>query len=518
MSDAGVLTPYSTVAPLFTDEAIDVPEMDRERIAAYAAYEKIYWSVPRAFKLTMRGTNDQPIYVPNARTVVNETAHYLLKGMKIVPEGGDLESPLGVAMKAFFKRERFYAMFHTAKWSGVTRGDWVLHFTADPEKPEGRRLSVNAVDPAQYYPIYDDDDIDKIIGVDLVEMFVDPRDQKTYVKQLRYTYTDTEGRPGAIRQVIREERVLELDGWWKGKAAKVKQRLLKPELLPPDITTIPVYHFKNIDWQGDPFGRSEIAGFEMLMSSINQTVSDEELALALDGLGCYATDAPQPTNSEGEEEDWMVGPGTVLQIPTGNTFSRVKGVGSVTPMLEHVKMLTDSLYEGSATFRTAQVDVQLAESGVALAMRFLPTLAKLEQRDWSGTATLEQMFFDWKFWHKAYEGEDFSEKEVEVILGDKLPINRVERLNELNNMYDRQVIDTEYYRQEMEKLGYKFPKDMADRVRKEQEELAKARMFESPVNGEDPTKTGNGANNGRRPNESSGTEAKQPSQQQAKST
>jgi hypothetical protein len=515
VTQPGVFTPYSTVAGFAVDEPLHIPDEERERILSYETYEKIYWSAPQTFKISMRGTNDQPIYIPNARTIVNETAHYLLKGLEITPESGDAESPMGLALKNFLKRERFYSKFHTAKWSGVTRGDWILHITADPNKPEGSRISIYSVDPAYYFPEYDDDDIDRVVAVNLVEFFVSPEDNKTYVKQLRYFYPDDDDDIGMPRTVWRQERILETEGWWKGDAAKVKQVIMPPEPLPIDITTIPVYHFKNIDWQGQPFGSSELRGFESLQASINQTISDEELALALEGLGLYATDAPPPTDSEGRETDWILGPGEVVEIPTGSKFQRVPGITSVTPNLEHLKFLTDSLFEGSSTFRTSQVDVQLAESGVALAMKFLPTLAKLEQRDWAGTAVLENLWYDWKFWWKAYEGEDFTEQEILVKLGDKLPTNRKDVLNELNNMLDRQVIDRQYYRDEMTKLGYKFPEDIADRIIKEQEALTKARMFESPVNGDGPTENGNRSNNRRQPNESGGTEADQSPERQS---
>lgn len=501
-TDAGVLTPYSTVVPFFVEEQIWVPEWDRERIAAYETYERIYWSVPRAFRLSMRGTNDKPVYVPNPQTIVNETAHYLLKGLQIAPVDEKWDSDFGKLLKAFLKRERFFSRFATAKQSGVVRGDWVLHLTADPEKPEGTRLSLTTVDPASYFPIYADDDVDDLLGVDLVDQFISSEDNKTYVRRLRYTYEII----GGIRRVVREEAIMELEGWWKGKAAKVKQVILPAELLPEDITSIPVYHFKNRDWQGDPFGGSELKGFEALMSSVNQTMSDEELSLALMGLGVYATDAPTPTDDDGNEEDWQIAPAGVIEHPTGSVFKKVDGVTSVSPFLDHANFLTDSLFEASATFRTDKVDVQLAESGVALAIKFSPTAAKLEQRDLDGIDKLENLWHDWKFWWKAYEGSDITAQEMAITIGDKLPLNRKDRLNELNNMLDRMVIDREYYRAEMAKLGYVFPKDIAIRVKTEQEELTQARMFESPENGDDPTK-GNASNNKDRPNESSGTEA-----------
>jgi len=517
MSD--VMTPYSTVVPFFVDEELWVPEFDRERIASYDTYDRIYWSNPNTFELSMRGTNDKPVYIPNARTVVNETAHYLLKDLGIAPEGDDPESAYGKWLTQWLKREEFYAKFHTAKLSGVVRGDWILHVTGDPLKPDGKRVSFNSVDPSQYFPITDPLDPDKIIGADLVDVFTDVEDNKTYIKRLRYMYVGEEEGMGT-RSVSRKEEVLEVEGWWKGKGAKVKKTVLAEELLPEPIQTLPVYHFKNIDWQGQPFGSSELRGFEFLQSSINQTVSDEELALALDGLGVYATDAPQPSDNQGNPLPWEISPGIVIEVPTNNTLTRVQGVGTVTPMQDHLKFITDALYEGSSTFRTSQVDVQLAESGIALAMRFMPTLAKIQQRDWTGTALLEHFFFDLNFWFAAYETVNFVEKEVKITLGDKLPVNRVERLNELNNMLDRMVISRKYYRTEMEKLGYKFPDDMEKEVLAEQKALTEVRMFESPVNGAGPTNANgksvpqNQSNNRNRPNESRGTEATQTPRQQ----
>lgn len=512
MSDPGVMTPYSTVAPLFVDEPLHIPEEDRERLAAYDTYEKIYWSFPRAFKLTMRGTNELPIYVPNPRIIVNETAHYLMKGLTIAPEdsSGSNDASLDAELTRFLKRERFYSKFHEAKFSGVTRGDWVLHLTADPDKAAGRRLSVNSVDPASYFPIYDPDDLDRIIGVNLIE-FVEGEDKRTRVKKLSYWY-EKEGLPGNYtRRVWRQELVVELEGWWKGDAAvKIFKKVLPPEPLPPDITAIPVYHFKNISWQGDPFGASELRGFETLMSSINQTVSDQELALALQGLGVYATDAPHPIDEHGNPTDWVISPASVVELGGNYKFDHVKGISTVNPTLDHVKYLTEALFEGSATFRTSAVDVQLAESGVALAIKFLPTLAKLEQRDWNGTDVLQNLFFDWKFWHKAYEGGDFTDEEISVKLGPKLPENRKEVLNELNNMIDRMIIDRKFYRDQLTKLGgYDFPEDMEERVRREQEELLKLKAPVTDVTVED-----SASNNLRRPNESAGTEAEQDAEQQ----
>lgn len=508
MANSTVITPYSTVSPLFLEEPLWLPEHERERIQAYETYDNMYWSVPTAFRLSMRG-EEAPVYIPNPRIVVNETAHYLLKGLQIQPVN-DKDQDLSLALTKFLKRERFMSKFHIAKTSGVTRGDWILHMTADPTQPETRRLSINSVDPSAYFPIWDDDDLDKRIGVDLVEQFFYPDDpSKPFIRKLRYMKVQE----GGTTRITREEVILEIDGWWKGKAATIKQKILPLEVLHPDIQDIPVYHFKNAEWQGDPFGSSELKGVEMLMASVNQTLTDEETALALQGLGVYATDAPPPTNDAGQELPWVIAPAKVLEVPNGSYFKRQEGITSVTPTLDHANFLTDALFEGTGTFRTGAIDVQVAESGIALAIKFMPTQAKIEQRDWSGTDILENLFYQWKIWHKIFEGQDFTadEENISITLGEKLPVNRTTTLNELNNMFDRNLIDSEYYLSRMKELGYDIPDGMHERVLKEMKEFAEARQFMSPENGSGFDASGkpiegNQSNNARRPNESSGTE------------
>lgn len=465
-----MLTAYTSVVPFIRGYPTWVPELDRERIAAYQTYEEMYRNVDQAFALIQRGAETSPIYIPNPRTVVNTTAHYMLKGLKVGFGQGTPDEATG-ALRAFLDRERFLAKFHTAKWSGVVRGDFILHLTADPNKPESRRLSINSVDPAAYFPVEDDDDLDRINKVHLVEQFINA-DGDTQVKKLTYWY---EGE-GDARKVAREEAIFELDEWAEPSAEPV-EITLAPEYLPDEITTIPVYHFKNQAWQGEPFGMSELSGFERIFGAVNQAISDEELALALEGLGVYATDADTPTDSNGNETDWVIAPGRVLELEEGKNFDRVEGVGSVTPMLDHIKYLEDKLFEASGTTDVARgtVDVNTAESGIALAIKFMPTLAKIELRDLEGTSILRQFFFDWKAWHKAYEGPDYREQELLVSLGDKLPTNRKAIVEELNQMLDRNVISRAYYRTRMTELfGYEFPESLDQDIVSEQAKLSEA--------------------------------------------
>lgn len=517
------VTPYSTVTPYATGFPSWVGEEDAERLAAYTAYQNMYWSEEAAFKLIRRNEDGTPLYIPKPKMIVDTTAHYLLKGLTIGVEDPEKQKDFAEFLDAFLKRERFLSRFQVAKLAGVTRGDWLMHITADPTLPEGSRISMTSIDPAAYFPDYDPDDDEKILGVKLVEQFAHPDDpSKTVVHVLHYWY-------GEDGLVWREENLWETEGWNNPKRAKKVKQIIAASPLPNDIRVIPVYHFKNAEWDGFHYGNSELKGYERVFQGINQAISDEELSLALVGLGVYATDAGRPTDSQGNELDWEVAPGAVWEMPGATMVKRLEGITSVTPVLDHVRYLEDSLLDASGTSEVAlgRIDTQVAESGIALALKFMPTLAKIEYRDNGGLDILTQMWYDMKFWFLAYEGKNFLDQEIIPRIGEKLPVNRSKVIEELNNMLDRKVISRKFYRQEVErKLGYIFPKTMEQDILKEETELMLARIPPQLVpDDDDPNRVSgpggrlegegdtlsnrdqNRSNNATRTNESNGTEA-----------
>lgn len=510
-----------------------MPEEDRDRIMSYIKYDEMYWNDPRQFALRVL-EGEEPVYIPNARTVVNTTAHYLLKGLEISCE----DKRTKAALDDFLKRELFYSRFTDAKVSGVARGEFIFHMTADPTKPAGRRISLTPVEPHTVFPIWDEDIPGKMTGVHLATPYVldkdkDP-DQKTRLHRLTYRIIEKNG----TKRIEREEGIYVIEdssllGFTDSTRVKKIRTIRKPGLLDASITALPIYWFKNQAWGNDEYGSSELRGLERLTEVISQSATDVSGALSLEGLGVYATDGGRPVaeGSGGElvETEWEVAPGKVMEVPQGAYFRRVDGVGSITPAMEQVKYLEDSIHNalGLSDVALGRVDAQVAQSGIALAIKFMPTLARLESRDQAGLEKLTHLFYDWKTWHAVFERETLTGDIVPVI-GDKLPMDRVAKLNELNNMLDRKAISKEFYRKELEKLGYDFPDDIEDQIAKEAEaqfELqmqnmimaAEASAKANPDNGSSgddkssgstlPAK-GNKSNNRNRPNESGGTEAK----------
>lgn len=537
-----------------------LPPKDRERAQAYVKYEQMYWNDMDQFGLRYL-VGEAPVYIPNARTVVDTTAHYYLKGLQVSPKNPKGDQKMIKALAAFLQREMFVSRLHTAKHTGVARGDYALHMTADPSKPEGQRISLNPLHPSKVILDTDPDDCSRVTRVHLVELIPHPDRQghkgETAVKELCYWYSSEADEPtyGEMdevvrgyedgeegkRQVLREERIWSRDtDWWDPDNRQLIATTLPEEVLPDPITTIPVYWFTNIGWDEGPYGFSELRGFEGITQSISQVTTDQSTALSLEGLGVYATDGGTPVNKEGVEVDWEISPGKVMEVPSGSFFRRVEGVGSVKPNMDHVDYLESKIREagGLSDVALGRVDVQTAQSGIAMAIKFMPTLAKLDERDKTGIDRLTQLFYDWKAWWEAYEGDVFTD-DIAVTIGDKLPTDRTGRINELNNMMDRQIISRAYYRAEMQKLGYEFPDDIEDQIDEELKKDAESKADLAPpglvdnavaaATGAKPAppnpnqpgqpkleKTPNQSNNKSRPNESSGTEANQPVSKQAR--
>lgn len=525
-------TPWSTVKDQISSVPTWAGKYDGERIAAYKAYQDMYFSEQDAFELIKRNEDGSSLYIPKPKMIVDTTAHYLMKGMRVGVADPKKNVELQTVIDTFCKRERFYSRFEVAKLAGVIRGDYVFHLTADPTKEEGSRLSLNSVDPAAYFPEFDTDDLEKRTGAKLVQMEAHPDDDtKTVVRVLRYwhEYDDLGVKTSPL--VWRTEVVMEMEGWNNPEKAKVVKTVIAPSTLPTDITVIPLYHFKNAEFDGFEFGNSELKGYERIFQGINQAMSDVEISLALVGLGVYATDAGRPKDSQGREVDWIVSPGTVWEMPGATMVKRLEGISSVTPVKDFVDLLSDSLLGASGTSSVAlgDVEVDVAESGIALALKFQPTLAKIEYRDKAGVEVLTQMWYDWKFWWKAYESQDFTAIDIIITLGDKLPINRSKSIEELNNLLDRGIISKQYYRDQLTLLfGMIFPETIAQDIIDEKVTEAKAMLEvaqEQMGTGEDDPniegpggrKVGSGdtlpakenqSNNKAKVNESKGTEIK----------
>lgn len=464
------LTQWSTITPYVGAYPDWAGAENRMRLASYQVYESMYWNIPESFKLIQRGQDSKPIYIPAARQIIETMQRYLAPGFHIIADplygtAAQQQAAMQV-LTPFLRRERFYSKFTANKRYGLIRGDWLFRVYGDAELPEGSRLSVEALDPGSYFPIYADDEV-TIIGCHLVD-FVEGEDGR--LKVFRQTYRKESGAAGPSR-ITYESAIFETDAWG-GPDGMAENRLatVDSEVLDERITAIPVYHIPNAEEPGTPWGSSEIRGMERMLAAINQSISDEELELVLNGLGVYTTDAGAPINeATGEPEPWNLGPARVVELPDGKTFTRVTGTTTVAPHQEHLAYLHDQLdlSTGQGSAAKGKVDVEVAESGISLALQMAPVFARAEEKELIITDKMTQMLYDLRAWFEVYEGQSVGDAIWVPAYGPRLPMNRSERFDEIMTMYKSKLVSAVWARAELSKIGYEFPEDIQDNILEE---------------------------------------------------
>jgi hypothetical protein len=394
-------------------------DYDAQRLGAYKTYDDMYHSNPGTYELMIRGTDDLPIYIPTAKNVVNTLARYVGRGFDFAVDQ-EVGTPNNQKLAQetfgkFFRRERFLSKFATGKKEWLKFGDWFWYLQADMAKPEGTRLSLKAVDPGLMFEITPPDDPDRVVGWDMVEQIKVGDDQMIQRQRwLKNTSPDHPNFGNPEAPVWYQKVQMELEGWETDKPKGLK--VLSEMLLPAMITQLPIYHIKNNEETGNPYGSSELRSIERVIAAINQAVTDQDLALAIAGLGIYKSSQGGPVDGNGQETDWILGPGEVVEDPE---FDRVGGVGSVSPSLDHIKYLEASIdkVSGITDVTRGEVSADVAASGVALAIRMAPTIDAANEKDLAVKDVMDQLFFDLKTWFKVFEGVDFLDCEITCVSG-----------------------------------------------------------------------------------------------------
>jgi hypothetical protein len=458
--------PYATAKPLLgpLPQWLADPQ-EQQRVASYDLYEAIYWTVPDTFKLMSRGTEDKPIYVPAARSITETLHRFMAPKVKFVVDpqfGTPNDQALATqVMTDLARRERIYSRFNANKRYGIMRGDWMFHLFADPEREPGSKLNVQTVDPGVVFPIYNPDNIDEVIGWHLIEPTKDSGG-KDAIRRTTYRKQTGTGGPSPIDVT---DEIYKIDAWG-GPGMDPEDAPLEvvnpPQTLPAPIDQLPIYHVQNFIEPGFFWGASEFRGLERIFAAVNQSISDEELALALEGLGCYATDAGTPVDDDGNEMAWNLGPGRVVETPPDKKFTRVTGVSQVTPYQDHLTYLHHVLDQaiGLSDVAKGSVDVKIAESGVALYLELAPLLARVEEKEQIVTDVVTNMLFDLPKWIVAYEGGIFNSlmdtTRFIPVYGDKVPQNKAAAVTELLAIASStpQIVPMSYVRQKLRTLGY----------------------------------------------------------------
>lgn len=494
-------TPYSTAKKMLgrLPEYIS-DEIEKERVAAYSLYEDMYWLVPETFRITQRGSNTDPIYLPSGRQIVETLNRFLCPGATVVvdPEfGTDTEKQLAKEVwAAFADREKFFSKFNTGKRYGLIRGDQVWHIWADPAREPGSKVSIYQIDPGSVFPVYQENNIDIIIGYHIIEQFVNNLG-KTFVSRQTYMKGTETGGPSPIYYSRATYDVDDWGGPGMEQDPTPVEVLTPPTLLPNPIDALPIYIIPNFDEPGAIFGSSEMRGMERIFAGLNQSISDEDLALALEGLGVYATDAGTPVDDNDTPVAWNLGPGRVVELSMGRKFWRIQGNGTFAPYQQHLKFLLDQIDQtfGHSEVAKGKVDVATAESGVALMLELGPLLARAQEREVIINAVTHQMLYGLGKWINAFEGGEFSSlwetTKWRMHYGSRVPSNFQ---NDFGNLLKiaaakPQIVPMSWVRDELKRLGFNLPEkvDMEALILKEIEDRTLAESTPQIAEETDPT-------------------------------
>lgn len=453
----------------YSDQANTADIMDAMRVKSYDLYDDFYFNRPESFSVTLRGNSDTEIYLPSTKKIVDATARFLAVDFDFELKGGD-KTAVNTMLRNIFKREEIRKKFIKAKKSGLTRGDALWHIVADPNKKPGERISINTVHPGYYFPIEDINNTDRLLGIHLVDLVHDPRDKendKTKKVARRLTYR----KRNDGKTITTEGRLFEIGGW---DDRNLKQALMRPisvlwpeTELPPQITSLPIYHVPNNEPDGSTFGTSQVAGIEYVINGLNQSITYEDLTLILQGLGIYVTTAAPPIDqTTGKPTTYKMRPGNVIEMSQGDTFDRVSGVSSVSPYQEHMNFMDKYAMEGIGIpdMATGIIDVAVAQSGIALALKMGPIIAENQDKQLSIADKWDHIFYDLIHgWFPAYEGLE-SETEAETIFGDPMPINRDSVVTEVVQLYTAGLITIDDARKKLETIGYDYNSSITEKL------------------------------------------------------
>lgn len=426
---------------------------DKLRLKVYELYEDMYNNRPEHMRVTLRGEEDDSveIYMPSAKKVIEAINRYLCVGWDywIDPNVGSKsdQEDIDAAIQNIFKKQQFYRKFNQMKRYMLMKGDACFYILGKDWERPGRRITIEELKPEHYFPI-EDLVTGELMGCHIVDIIRNPRstpNTKRYAPEYvtrRQTYRkEVDDNLVPTGRVTSELTLWEI-GRWDDRIPWLElswvDTITSEFYLPEQITELPVYHFANNPPPTSTFGMSELAGVESLITAINQAMSDEDLTLITQGLGVYWTDASAPKGPNGETAEWEIGPGSVVEIGAGGKFGRVTGVSSVTPYLEHILALDESLQQalGVPDIAIGMVDVATAESGIALNFKMGPLLAKNAEKELFIIDVADRLLEDLVCcWLPAYEELAVDGISISSVVKNPTPKNDSQLLQDLLGIY-----------------------------------------------------------------------------------
>ncbi len=350
------------------------PKGHQERIAAYERFEKLFLGQHRELFNVVPARYQMLRYiVANFAGLISRLSADLLFGEQPDFVAAEEDAAAQEALTRIVERNNLHVTNYESALSNSFRGDAVLKVrwgrrSLAADKPEA---IIEEVPAGIYFPELDDDDVRRVLRVTLAWPKRDPADRRNVYLRLE------EHEPGLIRH-----RLFRFGG---GRAVEqVPLATLDayrdlPEEEETGLDHIPVFHVPNFRYGSRFWGISDYEGLESLFEALNNRVSQIDLVLDKH----VAPKLILPPGFIDEDGKVRFDQMEAIELAAGEQPpSYLTWEGQLAAAGEQYNRLLDLLFITTETAPSAfGLDkFGIAESGRALRLRLLRTLAKINRK------------------------------------------------------------------------------------------------------------------------------------------
>jgi hypothetical protein len=412
------------------------PKGHQERIAAYQRFEKLFLGQHKDLYLTSPGRYQMVRYiVANFAGLISRLAADLLFGEQPDFVAADEDQTAQEALTRIVTDNHLHATNYESALSNSFRGDAVYKArwgrrTPQSEQPEA---IIEEVPASIYFPELDEDDIRKVVRVTLAWVKRDPKDvRRLYLRVevhepglIRHQLFDMGSAPSIT--VAGTNAAISLGG---KQLSQVPLNTLEayadlPEEEETGLDHIPIFHVPNFRYGSRFWGISDYEGLESLFEALNNRVSQVDLVLDKH----VAPKIILPPGFIDEDGKVRLDQMETIQLGPGDAPpSYLTWEGQLSAAGEQYNRLLDLLFMLSETAPSAfGLDkFGIAESGRALRLRLLRTLAKINRKRLYYDTALKQALLSAQVLDVTHGSGGYEPAEPTIQWADGLPEDMVE--------------------------------------------------------------------------------------------
>ena len=417
--------PYRPVSlRLEVDMALDLstypPKGHQERITAYQRYERLFLGQHKlVFAVVPQPYQMKRYIVANFAGLISRLSADLLFGEQPDFLATQEEEKAQEALSRIVARNNLHVINYESALSNSFRGDAVYKVRWGLRAPQGKNPEaiIEEVPASIYFPELDDDDVRRVLRVTLAWTKRDPADQRNVYLRLE------EHEPGVIRH-----KLFRFGGGRAVEQVPLATLEAYKELAEEEDTGldhIPVFHVPNFRYGSRFWGVSDYEGLESLFESLNNRVSQIDEVLDKH-VAPKIVLPPGFIDEEGKVrfdrmETIELGPGD--QPPSYITWD-----AHLTAAFTQFEKLLDLLFMLSETApSTFGLDkFGVAESGRALRLRLLRTLAKINRKRLYYDTALKAALLTAQILDVTHGSGEYEPAEPSIQWADGLPEDMVE--------------------------------------------------------------------------------------------